>query len=266
MLRNLYLKSLRDQRRALAWWTVGLVATAVFLMALYPTVRESAGQLNDYVKKMPKAMQALLGGIGDYASPAGYLKAELFNFMMPVVFLIFAIGAGARAIASEERSGTLDLLLANPISRRRVVLQKFGALGSLIVTLSILLLLGLAIGTAAFGFEIGWSGVVAQTFSLAMLAATFGAFSLAVGSLTGSRGIASGLIGGLAVAAYLVNSLSAVASWLRPYRLLSPFHYYSGHDPIVSGLDPVHVAVLLVSTALSLGLAVLAFDRRDLGT
>ena len=39
--------------------------------------------------------------------------------MLPLLLLVYAIGAGSRAIAGEEESGTLDLLLAHPLSRRR---------------------------------------------------------------------------------------------------------------------------------------------------
>ena len=50
--------------------------------------------------------------------------------MVPLLLLIAAIGAGARATAGEEERGTLDLLLANPISRRRLVLEKLAALAA----------------------------------------------------------------------------------------------------------------------------------------
>jgi ABC-2 type transport system permease protein len=45
-----------------------------------------------------------------------------------VLLIIFTTGIGARAIAGEEESGRLDLLLAYPVSRTRVVVQRFAAL------------------------------------------------------------------------------------------------------------------------------------------
>ena len=47
--------------------------------------------------------------------------------MVPLLLMIAAIGAGAGAIAGEEERGTLELLLANPLSRRRLVLEKTAA-------------------------------------------------------------------------------------------------------------------------------------------
>ena len=46
--------------------------------------------------------------------------------MVPLLLLVAAIGAGARAIAGEEERGTLDLLLSTPVSRRRLALEKLG--------------------------------------------------------------------------------------------------------------------------------------------
>jgi ABC-2 type transport system permease protein len=48
--------------------------------------------------------------------------------MGPIVVLIYAIGAGASAIAGEEDRRTLDLLLVNTVSRGRVVLEKMAAI------------------------------------------------------------------------------------------------------------------------------------------
>lgn len=41
MLRNVFLKTLRDHRRSLIGWAIGLTAFTVFVLAFYPTVRES---------------------------------------------------------------------------------------------------------------------------------------------------------------------------------------------------------------------------------
>ena len=40
--------------------------------------------------------------------------------MAPLILLIFAVGAGADAVAGEEERGALDLLLAHPLRRRRL--------------------------------------------------------------------------------------------------------------------------------------------------
>ena len=136
MRRNVFLKTLLDAERALVWWSLGLIGMSTLMIAVYPTVRDNP-DLNEMVKDYPEALKAFIafGGDLDYVSGAGYLGSELFAFMVPLLLLIAAIGAGARAIAGEEERGTLDLLLANPLSRRRLVLEKLAAV-AVEVTLS----------------------------------------------------------------------------------------------------------------------------------
>jgi beta-exotoxin I transport system permease protein len=127
MLGTVFTKTLRDQRRALVWWALGLVGTVVLYTSFWPSVRDNAAQFNRYLENLPDFMKNLLGEI-DYTTPEGYLQSELFAFLAPILLIVYAVGAGARAIAGEEEAGSLDLLLSVPIRRRRVLLDKFGAM------------------------------------------------------------------------------------------------------------------------------------------
>lgn len=63
---------------------------------------------------------------------------------------------------------------------------------------------------------------------------------------------------------YFFNSLGMSIKSLEPYRKLSPFYYFIGADPLANGLNWGHAAVLIILTLVFLGLAVIAFNRRDL--
>ena len=78
--------------------------------------------------------------------------------MAPLVLFIFAIGAGSGAVAGEEETGTLDLLLAHPLRRRDYVVQRFLALAVLVAALGIVLLAAVALGSLAVNLEIASAG------------------------------------------------------------------------------------------------------------
>ena len=109
--------------------------------AFYPSVRDSAPSLQGYLKHMPEAIKNLIGG--DFTSPAGYLRTETFSTLEPILFLVFAIGSGARAIAGEEEGRTLDLLLSTPIRRDRVLLDKW--ISMVLATLGLAVIMGITI-------------------------------------------------------------------------------------------------------------------------
>lgn len=267
MLHNVFSRTLLDVRRALAWWSLGLIGLAAMMIAVYPTVRDNP-DLNKLVEDYPEALKAFIafGGDVDYVSGAGYLGSELFSFMVPLLLLVAAIGAGARAIAGEEENGTLDLLLANPLSRRRLVLDKLEALAVEIVLLAAVLWLSLLVGVEVVGMDVSAAHLAAATTSAALLAVAFGAISLMVGAATGRRGIAIGVAATGAVAAYLVNSLATLVDFLEPIRGASPFYHYVASDPLRHGLALDHTGFLAALTLLAAALATLAFARHDLAS
>ena len=265
MLRNVALKTLRDMERGLVWWSLGLVALVALIVGVFPTVRDNK-ELNKLVQSYPEAIKGLVsfGGVVDYTSGPGYLGSELFAFMVPLLLLVAAIGAGARAIAGEEERGTLDLLLALPLSRRRVVVEKLAAVLGELVVLGLVLWLSIVVAAPLVDLGISAGNAGAAVLYAVALAFAFGAISLLVGAATGHRGRAIGISAALAVAAYLVNSLSALVGVLDRIKEASPFFHYAATNPLRSGFEGGHLAFLLAVAAVAGVAAPLVFDRRDL--
>jgi beta-exotoxin I transport system permease protein len=263
MLGSILLKTLRDRRRSLLWWSVGLVAFSATVVAFWPSIEASAADLQRLFRNLPTALRAFTGGQLDLTSPEGYLDGRLFSFLGPVLFLAFTIGFGSRTVAGEEQAGTLELLLAAPLPRWRIVAEKFGALVLATAALGVLLWASLAVGAGPVGMEIGAGRLAAVTAMLVLVGLTFGALALLVGAMTGKRGFAVGLTGAIAFAAYLVHVYAPVVDALDAVDALSPFYYYDSGEALRSGIEPAHPVILIVMTLLLAGFALAAFDRRD---
>jgi ABC-2 type transport system permease protein len=254
--------ALREQRRALAWWAFGLVAACVLTTAFYPSISQNAASFERLLDSLPEGLRKAFGE--DFASPAGYLQARLFSIFAPVLLLIYAIGAGSRAIAGEEERQTLDLLLSTPVPRRRVVLDK--ALAMFAATAGLGAVLALAIGVTGppFDITVGVANVVAAVADCVLLALAFGGIALAVGSGTGRRSVAVGITAGAAAGSYLIDVLALSVNGLGWLQRLSLFFYYRDPEPIAHGLDPVDAIVLGAIAVTSVAIAIWAFERRDL--
>ena len=263
MLRNVFLKTLRDQRTSFSWWVLGVVALCIFVVAYYPSVTRTPA-LTEFFEEAPEWIKAFVGeSIEDYTSPAGYLHGELFYMMAPILFLIFAVSRGSAAIAGEEQDGTLDLLLANPIPRWRVVLEKAASMLVASLALGTVFWLALAAAAAAVDMDIGYGGLASAALSCALLGMVFGALALALGCLTGRRGAAIGIATAVAVFAFFLNSLAHVVKGLEGWQKLSPFYYYIEAEPLKNGLNGVHALVLVGATLFLTGLSTIFFSRRD---
>jgi ABC-2 type transport system permease protein len=256
-------QTISGRRRALVGWTIGIACNVAVMLAFYPTVRNRP-EFRDLVNKYPKELLAFIGGSADITSPTGYLRIELFSLMVPLLFMIVAISTASSILAGEEQEGTLALVLARPVSRRRVLLEKALALLCPLLVLGVILFGLLAVVGSAAGVHVALSNLAAATLAVVQLALVFGIVALAIGAATGSKSTATGVASALAVAAYLVEALAGLVDWLRSGRRLSPVSQTIGLDPLRTGFHPLNSMTLLIVTALVLWLGSVLFDRRDL--
>jgi ABC-2 type transport system permease protein len=49
--------TLRDRRRALVGWAIGLAGVAAMYSAFYPSIRDSSTDLQSYLEKLPQAIR-----------------------------------------------------------------------------------------------------------------------------------------------------------------------------------------------------------------
>lgn len=262
-LRSVAERSVREQARSLASWTLGLLVLALALTAVFPTIRGNPA-LAHLHESYPKALQALFD-VSDLSSPVGYVRAEVFSFTAPMLVVVLGVLWGSDLVAGEEDRGTIDLLLANPISRRRVLAEKWVALLVGVAVASAGLGAGLGAGLVAFAMHIPATRVVAAVVATALLGLLFGTVALAIGAATGRRGLARGVAALLAVAAYLASTLAGLVGWLGPARAASPWYHTLGTDPLASGVDPWHFLLVAGMTLAVVAAGLVAFDRRDLG-
>jgi ABC-2 type transport system permease protein len=254
--------SLTTGRRSTIGWGIGIAAVAVVYSAFYPSISSSAADLNKYMQNLPDAVKTIIGN--DYTSPAGYLRAEFFSLLGPILLLAYTIGGGAKAVAGEEESRSLDLLLSTPLSRGRVVADKATSLLVTTLAITVFSFLVIIVVGPPFDLSVPVADVAADCVMFLLLGLTFGSLALAVGCLTGRRTWAIAVAGVIGVATYLLNAIAPTVtalSWARP---LSPFRWYLEPDPLTTGLHPENVLVLGAVTAVFTGVAAWGFRRRDL--
>lgn len=260
MLRSVFRKSLRDQRRAFVGWSIGIVLLVLLESALWPSIREMP-DLGEFLKSYPESMRKLFN-LEDFGTGTGFMNAELFSALLPILFIVFAIGRGARAVAGEEEAGTLDVLLMTRVSPIRLVLHQAVALAAAVLALGAVLFIAVLACSATFGLDIGAAGLAGATVAMVLLGLEFGWLALAVGAATGGRALAIGVASAAAVAAYVLYVAGQLVDSVKPWQPLSPFHQALDGGPIGAGLPVAYVWMPLVG-ALLVALALPVFDRRD---
>ena len=210
MLNDLFRKTLRDQRWALLGWAIGLVLLALYLAYIYPFVNRAA-EMMKVLESLPPVVKNLIGKNQFMATPEGFFNLQPFSILLPLLFIVFAIARGSDATAGEEERGTLDLLLANPLPRRRLVVEKSLAHASGLFMLSVVFWLAMAGATRLFGIVLNLGRLAAVVFSCWLLGVSFYALALACGCWKGKKKFSIGVSGGLAIYLFGVIGKQGVA-------------------------------------------------------
>lgn len=267
MLSNVYLKTLRDMRRPLFWWVLGMFLFTFYFVTIYPSMQESSADIQSYVDNLPESFKAMFGvDVLDISTLEGFLTMELLSMFYPIMILAFAVSYGAGLLGGEEESGTLEILLATPIPRWRVLLAKFSALITFTLVVLLATWLGIMAGIAYTGLkDVDAVNILYGVLNMAPLGLFFAAVAYFLTGVRGGKGTALGVTLALAAGTYLVHTLSDVASIPEWLQKLSPWYYYDGVHVLRDGVDLFNVGLLLGLAALLVGGAMWFFGRRDAG-
>jgi ABC-2 type transport system permease protein len=267
MLRSIFGKTIWERRTGLVWWVLGVAALAMLTVAFWPTLRDQP-DLSEFLESLPPGLLALFGGsdVDVLFTPAGFVSSRLYASIGPILLIVFAISVGTRVVAGEEDRGTMDLLLSQPVTRTRIVIEGLGAMVLLVAVLAATLLGVLLATNPLFDLELTVTAVLAANVGVMLLAILHGALALAIGGLTGNRAITLGAATAVVVFGWFINGLAEVVKELEPAQQVSPFHWFLQGAPLSNGFDwPANILMAAVAAAFS-AIAVWGFNRRDVAT
>ncbi len=259
MFRSIWSKTLRDYRVAILAWgfALGLFAAVDFAEST-PTTIATFGGLAPLFR--------VLGDPYQIQTPEGFITWRIMELFVPLAISFWPILAGARLVRGEEERGSMEVLLATPRSRTRLLLSKLSALLIALILIVLLFALGLIAGQARLEGHADVVRALLAGLNLSLLAFFFGCLALLVSQFTTSRAVAAGWVSGLLVLSVLLDSTGRLlnGSWVQ---YLSPFYYYNLNRPLIPSFpDQPLAAVLLASLAvLCAGASLLLFARRDIG-
>ena len=214
-------------------------------------------------EQLPEQLMALFGG-GDMSTPEGWYTLETFGLMAPVAVILVTVVMGAGALAGEESRRTMGMLLANPISRSRIVFEKAVPMVLFAIVVGFATFAGVALGSLIADLGMSFGNIAATATLQVLVGLVFGSLAFALSAGTGRTSISIYGAVGAALFFHLVNSLGALNDGIADLAWLTPFHYYLGNDPLNSGMDWVNAAVLAVLSVVLIGLSVVLFQRRDI--
>jgi ABC-2 type transport system permease protein len=262
MFASILTKTLYDMRKAIFWWTLSFVLLTLWMVVLYPSFRNFYPV--DVFENMPPSMKVLVGEFADMTTLEGFLSVELYNFFYPALLLASLLSFAGGLIGGEEESGTIDLLMAQPVPRWRMLLEKVLALAVFLLIILLAIFVGAWLGLMMTDLSMDLGRTALATIDMGMLAFLFGALTLCLTAFGLGRGASAGISGALAAITYLLNGLVPMTELPQTLRELSPWYYYGGGEVLIKGVEWGNLGLILLITLAFLGISALAFQRRDI--
>jgi ABC-2 type transport system permease protein len=207
---------------------------------------------------------AMGGDLDRITHPSEYLTMRFFSYM-PLILGIFAILSGSGLTAVDEEKGTLDLILAHPVSRTSIFLGRFLAM---LLTLLIILVVswaGLVVWMSRTNLrdQITPSQMVLPYLSLLAELLFFGTLATLLSLVMPSRRQAATAGGVLLVGSFFVTLFARLDPTLEPLARFSPLSYYQSGQAVL-GLNGTWLAGLFLAAGCFAFLAWYCFERRDI--
>jgi ABC-2 type transport system permease protein len=258
-------QEIKQRRWSVAWWSLGIVLYNLIVIASYSSLKSQMASLAKTFNQLPKSLSDLFAGGLDFVSPAGFMSGKMYYLILPMLFSVMAIGIGASLVGREEKQRSLELLLARPVSRQRLLLAK--ALAGMVVFLLVsVVVLAATLGLCkVYGVGLPLGNIAFAHLAIALFAILLGSLAFCLtawGGLGRSSAIAlSSLVG---LGGYLMDSMSNDAHWLRVPAKLLPFHYLPTNAGLTGDFRWADLAGLFAASLILLLLSVLGFRRRDI--
>lgn len=245
-----------------------IVAIALFLWGgLLPIIFDAFGeQFEELLESGIIPEEFTQFGGGDIFSLVGSVALGFVHPLAVGLNLVFAVGFAAAAVAGERQRGTLEVLLARPVSRRTVYGTAAVAAALFVAVTIAAQTLGTFAGTALTGrtADLGVDNLPVVWLNAFLLFAAFAAISLAASVSFDRLSPAIGISLAVVLVSYFLDVIGQLwpdADFLQTYSL---FHYLDARAALTGLADVRDFLVLGAVAVVAIVYALIVFPRRDL--
>ena len=260
MLRSITLKTVFEKRWSLLAWYVGLFATTVLIMLIFPTFRDTLGKA---LSNVPDSIKPILGDAQTYQHINGFIDVQVLAQMV-FMTIVYGVILFSGVIAGDENEGTLQTLLSHPVSRTQVYFEKFLGASILLAVVNSSVYIGTWAGAVIVGQHLNLFRLALACGMLYLVTLAFSAIGFSLGAITGKRGMAGAAAGSLAFASYIVTNLAPSVKQLKTINKFSPYRYFNKPSIMDYGVRGMDFAILLGITIAFVGLGYILFNKRDI--
>jgi len=195
----------------------------------------------------------------------GFITIELYNIFWLLLLAIMFGFIAASSIAKEIEGKTIDILMANPVSRKQIVLEKFIGLLPMIIIVNFSMMFAVMGITFALNESLNYTNlVIVHLISIPYFFAVVSIGLLLSASIDDKMKSSIFMIA-ILVGMFLMNSISLMAPDYEVIGFFSFLHYFDTFNVLQFGtVDGIGLVVFIGVTVVCLIGAMLYFEKRDI--
>lgn len=254
----------RRRLRGTLLLTVALFVLIALILGVFPSIRDAGIDLDAYLESLPEeTRRAFVGNVTTISTIEGYLASQFYQFAWLIVLGVYYAYAAASSIAGDVSERSVELVLAHPITRSRLVVAKYVSLIPSMLAVNALSMLAVFVGVRFVDesihlFDLFLLHASSMAYLLACAALGMVA-SVAVSSLRRAQTVGIGAVFGL----FLLDSLTfdTEYEWLGDPTFT---RYFDVGEILTEGtIDVGGLAYLLIAAVVLVVVSAEVFERKD---
>ena len=253
---------LRQGRTALLVWAAAISFLMAVCVLLYPEMEGDMGELGDMFSSMGSFSEAFGMDQVNFGTLEGFYAVECGN-ILGLGGAFYAALCAVTMLEKEERGHTAEFLLAHPISRRRILLEKLAASLAQVALLNGAVLAVSLAALAGIGNEVPWKGILLVHLAYFLLQAELVGVCFGISAFLRRGGMGIGL--GIAAVLYFLQIIANLSQEAGFLKYITPFGYAAGTKIVADGrLDLGLVALGMLYGLLGALAADWEYGRKDI--
>lgn len=262
----MFRQALRHHWRSALAWGVGVGVLNLLTMSFFPNM-DALRQFEQLFRALPPTLMQAFGlNVNEQLTPDSFLASLLFTRVV-LILAVYGVLAGASITANEEDAGIMNVLLAQPVARARIFVER--VLAHAVLTALVLLLSfgGLLIGSLLIELEVNLTRQFEATFGLYPALMIMIVSTALLGVVLRRRALVLGVAGAFVLGSYFLDTLgAAISEGIMPtLRQFSFLAYNSAADVVARGIQWGDALMLLAVAVGMVLLALVGWQRRDVG-
>jgi ABC-2 type transport system permease protein len=263
---NIFWETIKEKKWSLLIYCIAIILFIWMYVALFPSIKDSIGNMEQYLNSFPKAFMDAFGfDVKSFGTFEGYIGSEQFSFIWPIMLIALVVSLGSAFLAGEIEKGTIGILLSQPVSRVKIFFSKFMAGMTYLALFTAISVF--SIFPLAKAYDISYQSE--RFYKLALVGfllglAIFG-LSLLFSAIFSEKNKSTFIVVGILIVMYFINIISGLKDNLKNLKYLSFFYYFKPSDILsYNKIDQWTWWVFIGTFIISVTLALIWFSKRDI--